>query len=79
MPVYSDVQVFATSGDQFQQASLIVKTNGGSVLLERSHGAGWVSIDTVATDGATIWEIGRLGGEWRLTPSGGATYEWIVL
>lgn len=52
-----------------------VKSNGGSVLVEKKVGADWVVADTLG-DGVFQLDLGR--EVTRFTPSGGAAFEFNV-
>ena len=54
---------------------LVVKANGGSVQLQVSAGATWITSDTYAVD--TAVEVFLGGARVRVVPAGGAEYDLL--
>lgn len=52
---------------------LVVRANGGQLLVEKRVGPNWITADTFAADGAHAMQFGC--GDVRFTPSSGAEYE----
>lgn len=52
---------------------LAIKSNGGSVSVEKPVGNSWVVADIYTEDGAHVLYVG--GGRVRFTPAGGAAFE----
>lgn len=52
---------------------IAVKTNGGSVTIEKPVGADWVVANIFDVDGAYPLMTGA--GEYRITPQGGAVFQ----
>lgn len=68
--MYSDQKVLRPGRDV---CVLIVRANGGQLLVEKQVGSNWIIADTFTADGAHAMQFGR--GNVRFTPSGGAEYE----
>lgn len=68
-------RVFNSSGARVDR-TVTVNTNGGQVTIEASYdGANWVLTDTVVINGGYVVYQGA--SKLRLTPTGGAEYEFI--
>jgi hypothetical protein len=63
---------FSTQYRSREPRLLIVRTNGGSLVVEKLVGANWVAADTFTADGAHLMQFGA--GPVRFTPSNGAEY-----
>ncbi|AHG41148.1 hypothetical protein N018_13410 [Pseudomonas syringae CC1557] len=55
------------------QTMLIVKANGGTVMVEKKAGDIWVVTDTFTKDGGYLLQLGN--SSTRITPNGGAVFE----
>lgn len=71
MAQFTTQQDFTYGGD-LETIALIVKTNGGNLVVSVWDGEQYVISDTVSTDGAN--EIFVKSQVMRFTPSGGCTF-----
>ena len=68
-------RTFNTTGARLER-TITVKTNGGQVTLEASFdGVDWQLTDTILIDGG--WPVFQGKAKIRVTPSGGAEYDYI--
>ncbi len=68
-------RTFDTTGARLER-TITVKRNGGSVTIEASYDdIDWVLTDTIQTDGGFVVFQGV--AKLRITPIGGAEYEFI--
>lgn len=66
---------FSSTGGRIER-TLTVRANGGSVTVEASSdGVDWVLTDTKSVDGGWILFQGK--ALIRITPNGGAEYEFV--
>ena len=73
--MYSTQQVFPPAVYPYEHRILVVKSNGGSVVVEVQLNPTtntWVVSDTKWADGAFVLACG--GATIRITPTGGATF-----
>lgn len=61
------------AGPSVEPVTLAVKSNGGSVKVEKQVGTDWVVSDVFAQDGA--WRLDLGYSQTRFTPAGGAVFE----
>lgn len=70
--MYSIAKTLSDLGDR----TLVVKTNGGTVVVSKPMEDGWVVADTFTTDGAYPLRLGQ--SKTQFVPTGGATYEVLA-
>ena len=79
MAKFTDTRIFGPYASDAPDAHCAVDANGGSVTI-----VAMMSDDTeVAVDGATItvdstFKVQVANGRFKVTPAGGAFYEWVV-
>jgi hypothetical protein len=69
---YSTQQTFNYLNSDESHA-LLVKTNGGNLVIDSWDGKAWVTADTITADGVS--EYFTKGQRLRFTPSGGCTFK----
>lgn len=78
MQKFSDTQIFPSSSAFRRSADpllVAVDANGGSLAIEVNMGDGtWIAIPDSPWSADTAFTLDVANGQFRFTPSGGATY-----
>lgn len=77
MSIFTDTQTFGPYRSGEGPVHVIIKANGGSVNIEAKMSDGvTVAIPDAPFTTDTTFQLNAENGQFVVTPSGGATYEW---